>query len=103
MGITYGNDIGEAHERREDARCNDGSPHGQTEVLHAGSGLVEVTQDVEAQDHHGSAEKDEARLETEQGPALYEVGAEERELGHDEEEAHGAGDEVGDGIEEVEL
>lgn len=100
---THCNDIEESHQGRHDSSCNDHAPHWQTQILHAGSTLVEIAQNVKTQHDHGHAEEDETAFGTEHGPVAREVRAEERAFGYDEEETNGTCDEVRYSVEEKEL
>lgn len=97
------NDIEESHQGRHDSSCNDHAPHWQTQILHAGSTLVEIAQNVKTQHDHGHAEEDETAFGTEHGPVAREVRAEERAFGYDEEETNGTCDEVRYSVEEKEI
>ena len=66
-------DVEEAHHGRQNARGNDNTPKWETQVADTCSALVEIAQDVEAQDYHGQAKEDEAGLDAEHRPISCKV------------------------------
>ena len=79
-----GEDVDEAHDGDEDAGGDDEAPVGLTQGVFRGGGLVEVSENGDAQDDHEDAEGDEARGWGEEGPVVGDVAAEEADLSNDE-------------------
>jgi hypothetical protein len=79
-GRAYGNDIGHTHHRCENAGSDDDAPQWKAQALFTCCILVQIPQNVEAQDDHGTSKKHEARLWREQWPITSKIGLEEAEL-----------------------
>lgn len=65
--------------------------------------FVHVSQDIEAEYQHSTAEEYEARLTTKEWPAAHKVRFKKTEFGDDEKDADRTRNEVGDAVKEVEL
>lgn len=100
---TYGSDSQKAKDRRENPRGNHNSPQRKPQSLNARSLLIQVPENVEADGDHGDTKEEQRGLGTEEWEVFREILFEEREFGDDKEEGDGAGDEVGDSVEEEEL
>lgn len=85
MKKTYRNDIEEADDDGQDAGSNKQTPEGETQRLLARCLLVHVAEQIEAQDHHGTAQRNEAMGSAEQRPVPCEVATEEGAFGDNEE------------------
>lgn len=103
MGRTHSNNIEEANDDCEYARCDQKPPERKTQSLLACSFLVHVAQHVQSEDHHGAAQSHKSMSRTQEWPVASEEPAEERTLGYNEEDADDSCDNVTCGIEEEEL
>ena len=74
-----------AHDEDDDTTADDDTPESETERFLVGVGFVEVAEHVHAEDDHGEGERDEAVGWAEEWPVAGEVGAEEGELGGEQE------------------
>jgi hypothetical protein len=93
-------EVEEAEGNTENAGGEHDTPHRKAELVDAGRGLIEVSQDLTAHDNHGDAEPAQPMLGREHRPVPLEVFGKKVHLREDEKDGDGTGEEVGGGVEE---
>lgn len=74
--MTYGNNVEEANDNGENARCEEQTPEWHAQGLLASGLFVHVAEHVESDNHHGASKRDESMCRAQQRPVASEEIAE---------------------------
>lgn len=95
-----GNDVHDTKGEAEDASSQNKSPKWESDVVGRVGGLVQLSQDVAADEDHGDTEPGKAMMLGKYRPGLTEVRLGNRKLGNDEEDGGRAGEKERGGVKE---